>query len=492
MKDITPILKTVADLRAPQQKVYLVGGGVRDRLTGRDFHDLDFALDGNTYELARRVANKLDGVLFVLDSERSTTRVLLPEKDGGHFILDFASFQFMDLLGDLRARDFTINAMALEVSAPEDLIDPCGGLQDLREKRIRAYGPTSLVDDPIRALRAVRLAVALQFSIEGDTRRQVREAGSFLGRVSPERIRDEVIRMCENSRTSLAIRLLDRFDILRRVLPELGLLKGVEQPPPHIRDVWEHTLEVCDRLEQILGVLCGDYHEESATGMTLASAVLWLGRYRNRFTAHINQYLANDRKPVGLLKLAALYHDTGKPSTGQLDEHGRLRFLGHQDRGVELFANRARELVLSKQEIERGSVIISEHMRVHSLADTGDLPTRKAIYRFFRDTGETGIDVILLSLADLWATYGHTLPQEQWLNELRTCRALLEARWEKPEQVVTPPRLLTGSDVIRMFHLAPGKLVGELLEAIREAQAAGEVSDRDSARAFAEEWLKNR
>jgi hypothetical protein len=131
-------------------------------------------------------------------------------------------------------------------------------------------------------------------------------------------------------------------------------------------------------------------------------------------------------------------------------------------------------------------------MRIHWLTDTEAPPTRKAIYRFFRDTGEAGVDIIFLSLADLWATYGYTLPQERWLSELRTCRSLLEARWEQSEQVVSPPRLLTGSDLIRMFHLKPGRLVGELLEAIREAQASGEVSDQDAAIAFAKKWLESR
>jgi tRNA nucleotidyltransferase/poly(A) polymerase len=263
------------------------------------------------------------------------------------------------------------------------------------------------------------------------------------------------------------------------------------QPEPHRLDGWEHTLEVLNHLESLLDVLADDSKDTTASGLILASAVLWLGRYRDQFKRHLSEPFPNDRSLTGLLKFAALYHDTGKAHTGQLGADGRLHFLGHEDVSVHLLTKRAQALAFSNQEIERANLIVKGHMRVHYLADSAGEIAPRTIYRYFKALGDAGIDVCLLSLADLWATYSTALPQERWLAELQTCRKLLEARWEKPEAVVRPVRLVSGHDLIKELNLQPGKIVGELLELIREAQAAGEVNNRDEALTAAANWLKS-
>jgi len=487
--DIERILTAVTESAPAGMDIFLVGGGIRDRLMGRDVHDLDFILRGNTYLLARRVADRLEGGFFVLDRERGTTRVVLRGEDGRRLTLDFAEIRLATLEEDLASRDFTVNAMAVALREPERIIDPCEGAMDLREKRLRACRSTSVLDDPVRALRAVRLAVSLGFHIERETLNQVREATKLIRRISSERIRDEWVRIVEGRQTSLVVRLMERTGLLEVLFPELQALRGVQQPPPHIWDVWEHTLACVDRLESLLEALAGEFREDSAQGLTLASAVLWLGRYRQNLREHLDDPLPNDRHLIGLLKMAALFHDAGKPLTAAIDGEGRLRFLGHEMQSAAIGKERARALVYSNLEVDRLNVILREHMRVHSLVNTGELPTRRAIYRFFRDTGPAGVDICLLSLADLWAIYGHTLPQDRWLAELRTCRALMEARWEKNEEMVSPPRLVTGRDLIEAFKLVPGRVVGDLLETIREAQATGQVATREEALELAQSVL---
>jgi hypothetical protein len=137
-------------------------------------------------------------------------------------------------------------------------------------------------------------------------------------------------------------------------------------------------------------------------------------------------------------------------------------------------------------------MIVRHHMRPLFLANTGRPPTRRAIYRFFRDTGPAGVDVCLLSLADVLATYGPTLPQDHWENHIEVVRTLLSAWWEQPAESVSPPALVTGHNLIAELGLSPGPLVGELLEAIREAQAAGQVHDRAGAIAYARNYLTNK
>ena len=133
-------------------------------------------------------------------------------------------------------------------------------------------------------------------------------------------------------------------------------------------------------------------------------------------------------------------------------------------------------------------------MRVHFYSNRMETehktPSRKAIYRFFRDSGEASVDLILLALADAHARYGHTLTQETWAANLDICRIFLENFWEKPAETVAPPRLLDGNELMKEFDLKPGPRVGVVLEAIREAQATGKVSTREEALSFANEWLK--
>jgi hypothetical protein len=126
-------------------------------------------------------------------------------------------------------------------------------------------------------------------------------------------------------------------------------------------------------------------------------------------------------------------------------------------------------------------VIIRNHLRPILLAQNGGFPTRKAIYHFFRDTGPAGVDICLLSLADVLGTYGYTLPQVEWTHQLEVVRSLLEAWWERPEESVSPPPLLTGRDLIESMGLEAGPLIGEILEKVREAQATGEIQSQEEA-----------
>lgn len=491
------VLEALREHSTPQRPVYLVGGAVRDMMLERDVHDLDFAVPGPTRALANDVACRLNGALYVLDEERDTTRVVLETGSQHHMLLDFASLRAGDLEGDLRARDFSINAMALDVAHPDRLIDPTGGFADLRAKQLRACGPDSMTSDPVRVLRAVRQALGFTFRIMPETLAQMRAAARLLPRVSAERLRDELLRIFEGSQVHLAIRILSQVGALKFVLPEMEDLKGVTQSAPHTADVWEHTLGVVQALEQLYPPLVGTYSEDKVPDLTVGSAVLWLGRYRQQMEEHFGKVLVPDRSLRSLLFFAALYHDIAKPQTRFQTVDGRIRFLEHDHIGKNIAANRARALALSAHEIQRIETIIEHHMRVlymlNALQNGGlEKPARRTMYRYFKDTGPTGIDICLLALADLRGTYGVALPQDVWESALKVCRGLMEAYWEKSAEVVSPPRLLTGNDVMKLFNLKPGKEIGRLLAAVQEAQAAGEVNNREEAEEYARRWFDRR
>ncbi len=477
----------------PDREIYLVGGAVRDLFLNRLSHDFDFAVPKDAVSLARRVASTLQADFYVLDQAFDTARVLLSTPDGGRDALDFAAFRGPDLEADLRGRDFTINAIAFDLGN-QTLLDPLNGAADLRAGIVRACSGSSLSDDPVRILRGVRLAAAFGFKIDAQTRRAMRQAAGRLPDISPERQRDELFRILEGPLPDASLRALEVLGVLPHLLPELSALKGVEQSAPHVYDVWEHTLSVIRHLGGILAALVPGYDPGKTNDLFTGLLTLRLGRYRGQFAAHFAKPLNADRSLRALLFFAALYHDVSKPAARSVDEAGRVRFLDHDRTGARVAAERARAFNLSNDEVERLQTIIEFHMRFHFHAGRMEgerkVPSRKAIYRFFRDAGAGGVDLVLLGLADLRGMRGQTLTQEAWAAGLEVARIFLENYWEKPEETVAPPRLVDGRDVMNEYRLEQGPIVGQVLEAIREAQAAGKVSTREDALAFGLDWLR--
>ncbi len=488
-----PILEKIIAAFPPEVDVHLVGGAVRDMLTNRLSPDFDFAVPSGGISLARTVANSLNADFMVLDDERDTGRVILTNEDKSLIYLDFAAYRGETLEEDLRDRDFTINALALNLR-DITIIDPLNGGADIRAKVIRACSPTSLLNDPVRILRAVRQAAAFGFTIDKNTRELMKQAASQLGNVSIERLRDEIFKMLGGPKASAAIRALEMLGVLPYLMPELLKMKGVTQSPPHIHDVWTHTLTVLDQLDYLLtSSLRLDFDPEKTSDMFMGLVSLKIGRYREQFAGHFANVLNPNRSHRSLLFFAALYHDVCKPDTKSVDEDGRIRFFDHDTKGADVVAERARSLNLSNDEIERLQKIVLHHMRIHFFADRLEKekqpPSRKAIYRFFRDSGAAGVDLVLLALADVRGTKGNDITQDTWTAYLEIARILLENYWERPQEIVDPPRLINGNDLMKELQIKPGKIVGQLLEVIRENQAAGKITDREQALAFAREEL---
>jgi putative nucleotidyltransferase with HDIG domain len=492
MFPLPPLIKRIMEVLPADQEIYLVGGAVRDLLLSRPSYDLDFALPANGISTARKVANALGADFLTLDDERDTGRVIVTEEDGSRIFLDFAVYRGADLIEDLCARDFTINAIAYNLR-DESIIDPTEGGKDLRAKIIRACSPTSLSDDPVRILRAVRLAAALDFHIEKNTRELMKQSADQLGRISPERLRDEVFKILKGPKPDACIRALEMLGVLPYLMPELVAMKGLEQSEPHVYDVWTHTLAVLDHLDQIIFALRVGYDAEKTNDMFTGLLGLCLGRFREQIASHFAETLNVDRSLRSLLFFAALYHDVSKPETKTVEESGRIRFFDHDVKGAEIAAERLRAFNVSNDEVERAQTIIKNHMRIHFFTDRLEKdkqsPSRKAIYRFFRDSGEAGIDLVLLGLADLRATHAHALTIETWNVYLDVARILLENYFEKPEEVISPPRLLDGKLLMKELDIKPSPIVGQLLESIRENQAAGKIETREQALAFAREEL---
>jgi putative nucleotidyltransferase with HDIG domain len=449
---------------------YLVGGAVRDRLLGTSAYDLDAAVDGDGLAVARQLANHFGGVYFPLDEDRSTGRAILQTEDGQRLVVDVARFRGADLDADLADRDFTVNAMAVDVHAPAEVIDRHGGLDDLAAGVIRPVSDASIRNDPLRALRAVRLAAQLGFRLAPETESLIRRDGGGLTQVTEERTRDELAHLLALVHAAPHLARLDELGLLTLVLPELEPLRDLAQPPPHCLDGMSHSLETVRRLETIVE------EQPGASDPRFYLLVPLAGRLRE----HLAQVLSDERSRLVTLKLAALLHDTGKPATHAVDDEGRIRTIDHDKIGAQITGDALRRLRFSRTEVRLAVTIVRHHMRPLLLANEVSVSSR-AVYRFFRDTDDAGVDILLHALADHRATYAPGAEDDRWPHLVDLVARMLTTYWERQAEKVTPPRLVDGHDLLQQFELEPGPLVGELLEAVREAQVSGEVRTRGEA-----------
>jgi tRNA nucleotidyltransferase/poly(A) polymerase len=486
-----PLFEAIINSLKPDQEIYLVGGAVRDFLLQRKTYDFDFVVPAGGIKIARQVAKKLNGAFYVLDEETDTGRVILAHEHISREVLDFASYRKNHLEADLSARDFTINALAYNLRTKE-FTDPVGGVNDLKSGVIRACSKSTFIDDPVRILRAMRFAAALGYSIDKKTRTWMKESINLLGQPSPERIRDELFRIFGGPKPSSVIRALDLIGGMPFLFPELISLKGLEQSAPHVLDAWGHTLKAVDHLESINKVLDLHYNTDLANDLLTGLLSMKLGRFRQNYTEHFEKSPAAERSRRALLVFAVLYHDVGKSSTVTKDGE-RIQFLGHEKMGSSIAVGRAIKLRMSNSEMDYLKVVVQNHMRIiqhiNYYERESKIPTRRTVYRFFRDTGEIGVDICFLALADLRATYENEMTQSMWSDALDVVKIFLENWWEKREQSITPPAVVDGNDLIAMFHLKPGPVIGKILEFIKEAQAVGEIETRDEAIKLAENWL---
>jgi len=483
------LLDRVRGLLAEQGiTAYLVGGFVRDMRLGRNTADIDIAVSGNALEIASEIADALDGKYVPLDELNRIGRVILPRQKAGssgeQWVLDFSSIRG-SIEQDLGLRDFTIDALAIDlkditgptaVSPP--IIDPGGGLADLERRVIRTTNPGAFKADPARLIRAVRLAAELDFTIEPATESQIRHDCRLLAGVAGERVREELLRILAAPSTERFLSYLDELGLLTTMIGELAQEKGVTQPSEHNWNVFEHSLKTVAAAAFLLRQ--GDW--EYAPPATL-DAVPWSPELGRHFDQEIS-YLSSRRS---LMKLAALLHDIAKPQTKAIDAGGRMRFLGHPQEGADTAADILQRLRFSGKEIKLVTTMIRQHLRPVQMSPEG-IPTHRAIYRYFRDCEDAGIDILFLSLADHLATRGPHLDPEAWQAHGEMVAYVLDRRREEPA-LVAPPRLLNGHDLITIFGLSPGPGIGSLLEATREAQAAGEINSREEALAYVRENL---
>ncbi len=438
---------------------WIAGGAVRDAGLGREVTDLDLAVPEDPAAVARAVAQAGGGHAFELSSEFATWRAVAADRA---WQVDVTVLRGGTIESDLAARDFTLGAVAVPLGGGEP-IDPFGGLADLDRRVLRVVATESFAADPLRLLRAARLATELELEIDPSTASLARREAPRAAEPAGERQLAELRRLLGAADPLRGLSLMDELGLTAVVLPELEALHGVEQGPNHHLDVHGHTLAVLERtleVEADLERFAGDRAAE--TGELLAEP------------------LADEMTRATALRFGALLHDIGKPATrGERD--GYVTFIGHDREGARMIAEICGRLRASRSLTNHLRDLALHHLRLGFLVHEAPLPPRR-VHEYLRATEPVSVDVTLLTVADrLSARGGGPFATEEAIEaHLGLAREMLAAaldwRHEGP-----PEPLLRGDELAAALGIGEGPEVGELLAEIEAAQYAGEVSTREEA-----------
>ena len=457
--DAAPLVGLARRALQRRTNVWISGGAVRDAAQGRDVTDLDLAVDGDPEPAAKAIAEEGDGHAFELSAEFATWRAVAHDRS---WQVDATALRGETIEADLAARDFTLGAVAVPLSGGEP-IDPFGGLADLERRLLRVVGEGSFRADPLRLLRAARLATDLGLEIDPETAALARSQAQLAAEPAGERQLAELRLLLGGPDPLRGLALLAELGLTAVVLPELEALRGVEQGPNHHLDVYGHTLAVLERtlevesdLERFAGERAGEAEEL------------------------LDEPLADEMSRGTALRFGALLHDIAKPMTrGERD--GYVTFIGHDSEGVGIVGGICRRLRAGGRLTRHLQALTLHHLRLGFLVHEAPLPPRR-VHEYLRATQPVAADVTLLTVADrLSARGGGPFATDEAIeSHLELARQILAAAldWHRDG----PPRpLLRGDELAAELEIAPGRELGDLLAELEAAQYAGEVVDRQAA-----------
>lgn len=441
--------------------IFAVGGAVRDHLLGRPTRDVDIVCR-DARKMARCVAAAFpDGASLVnLEKKPNAPCYRVVNKSNASDFIDIVELHGSTIENDLPRRDFTVNAIAAGIRPGGKLgglIDPLNGQMDLRQKQIRCCRPDAFAADPLRMIRAIRLSATLGFSISADTSILMAHHAKKITTTAFERITLELLTLLTCSDSYPFIQTMEHAGLLEPLFPEITSMKGCTQNAYHHLDVWDHALATLANCESILNAP-GYYFPDTAVDI-----IEILGQ--------------NHRAPI--LKLAALFHDVGKPAAARFDEKKqRTVFHGHADIGDTMATAIARRMKLPVHQGRFLACLVQQHMWPHELSKP---KVRKSTaIKWFRRLGDDSMAVLILAAADSMAKKGTQTTNAEQLRLMEWIASAASTYIHTLKRQFARPGLINGRDLIGM-GMAPGPAMGDVLGQIRTLQDEGIIKDRETA-----------
>lgn len=472
--DYNIILSLAEHAESESVQLFLVGGTVRDLMLNKRISDIDFTMSGDVIGFSKRFGEDVNAKVIIIGEETDTVRIMFHH---GSFYMDFSKMRGNNIIEDLMSRDLTINSMAINFNSlvkakKPELIDPCNAIHDLKNKYINFTSQTSIIDDPIRILRAYRFSALLDFIITEQAKFMIREYRTLIKTVAGERVRDELFKILSMNNSVYYLREMDSVGLFEEIFPEIVPMKGMMQNDYHHLDVWDHS------------VLTMENFEKEPIPEVLSD-------YKDYIESYLDYEIVKGRNRKILLKLASLFHDVGKPSTRTIDINGRIKFFEHYNVGAEIAVNISSRLKLSKKENTFICNIIKNHMYPLMMSISKRKQTTKQLRRMIRqyiqNVGLLWLPIILISYADMRATKGIRNKPDDIDNMLDLIKMIANIYFN--EIYPSLPVIITGEELMREFNLSPGPIIGEILKKIRSAQIEENVKTPSEALELARKLL---
>jgi tRNA nucleotidyltransferase/poly(A) polymerase len=440
---------------------YIVGGSIRDLILGRIPTDYDIAVILFPEKYAFDLASCVNGHVVEIGKQNQMIYRVVSENS----TFDISAIEGKTIEDDLVKRDFTVNAIGYDFSSGK-IIDLFGGINDLSIKKIRMISKEIFKKDPVRLIRAYRIAAMLDFEIESETAHAIVNNVKLITKAAGERIRAELFKILSCPKSYGYIHQMYETGLLFEIFPELTALQGCKQNKHHAYDVLDHSLTAFSQLEMLLNEKIFN-------------------------TRAINFPIPDmDRERSALLKYSILLHDIGKSSALTVGDDENIHFFGHEIISAEMAKQISKRLKLSNIEADYIDFIIRNHIAALNLYNSGDKnpPSKRSLTRFFIKCGDMTPDILLHTIADIKGKGNEDKGNEDFLS---FASYLLKEFFSGYKVKKTGPRLITGNDLIEEFGLSPSPLFKRILSVVEESRISNDIKNREEAFSLVKELIKS-
>ena len=445
LKSLLPILN--------KYDTYLVGGYVRDLFLNKQTNDRDIVVFNKpAIELAKEIQKATDGHFVELDAINRIYRVVASDKIN---YIDIAQGVGKNIEDDLKRRDFTVNAIAIDIKTLET-IDITNGINDLKNKKINIIDEKNLFDDALRMVRAIRFIATLGFDIDKKIIDFVKKNRNLLENIAKERINYEIMKIFEGDFAKEAIFVLDEVGLVDVLFPEMVAVKTIPPNTHHHLPLFLHCVETMEQTKKRIDL------------------------YDEKIKKYFEQKNLGSHPRYAYLKLSAFLHDIGKPQTWTIEEEtGRHRFIKHDEVGSNLVVSCLKNLKFSNKQIKYVQNLIKYHIYPSALAR--EEASEKTFNRYFRKTGEYALDIIFLAMGDRLSARGEAVSDEMVNNNLNHLNKMVDFYFENFINQKPLEKLLDGNEIMEILNIEKSPILGKIIKELKEAQINSEVITKKDA-----------